>query len=409
MKNRCLNVVLFLLATFVFIMVGRQDISAMEMAVETEGRFKSFMAMEALSKSSPQYKYLANNTYDENNLRVTYDGYYAVAMGSYYGVLGDKFIITFENGVQTPVVKVDEKASAHTVGGRGMSMISDGSIIEPIITTNSVGASTRPDLMRELYKWGNVGNAYPQFAQKEKIVKINKVVGEAPLMSQEPEYIKEDIPVELEPPLEGETLSLTIADREQDRMVMYFPDIFYDKLVFLDTEFSESRDLVQAAFIIYEKIDGKDLFFLTSSLNVYVNAKISPEFEKFTGITRGFLGNEGMPHNDARDLINTFIDEQSINSCNALIVGHGVHQDLDILYQSGCDLSADVFDTLSHARTLLKKEKRLKLSDLLLDAGLVQENSHDAYQDTRNLVPVFSHLVWIDYNNKIKYTDEESQ
>lgn len=403
MKNRCLSVVLFLFTTFFFMITGIESVEAQEMSVSGEGRFKSFMPMTALSKSSPQYRYLADNTYDQDNLRVTYDGYFAVAMGSYYGVLGDKFIITFGDGTRTPVVKVDEKADRHTVGGNGMTMISDGSIIEPIITTSSVNNSSRPDLMGELYKWGTAGMVYPEFAQDEKIISIEKVIGDAPNMSEKPEYIKENTSTADGGSLEEGISTLFITDREQDKMIMYFPDIFYNKLVFLDTEFSERQELVQAAFIVYEKIGDKDLFFLTSSLNVYVNAKVSPEFEKFTGITRGFLGNEGLPKEDAEKVINSFIDSNNLNGCNALIVGHGVQQDLDVLYQSGCELSGDVYDTLQQARVLLNKERKLKLSDLLLDAGLVQENAHDAYQDTRNLVPIFSHLVWVDFNKNKRY------
>lgn len=372
-----------------------------------QGGFKSFMPMTALSQSSPQYSYLANNTSDMDNLRVTNDGYYAVAMGSYYGNLGDKFVITFESGVQTKVVKVDEKADAHTSQAcYGKTMASDGSIIEPIITTGNRTNATNPELHRLLYHHGNVGLVYPQFAETSPIISIKKITG-SPTKSEETKITQTALPGSKDPsageqeppaPLIEKPKEKTKEELRQEEimsMAVYLPNVKQDKIVFLDTEFMEGRKLVQAAFIIYERVDDKDHYFLTTSLNVYINTRINPAFEAYTGIKSGFLGNVGVNKYQAKQIINNFIDENNINSCNALIVGHGVNQDLLVLDEFGCKTETETYDTLENAKEILKRHKDLKLSDLLLDAGLIQGVAHDAYQDARNLMPVYAHLQWV--------------
>ena len=368
------------------------------------GGFKSFMPMTALSQSSPQYNYLVNNTSDIDNLRITSDGYYAVAMGSYYGKLGDKFLITFDSGVQTKVVKVDEKADAHTSGACfGQTMASDGSIIEPIITTRNRANATNPELHRLLYYHGNVGIVYPQFAGTSPISSIIKIGSntktEETTITQtaysESDGPKEGGPV---PPLllKKEKTKEELLHEEMMSMALYFPNVKQDKIVFLDTEFMEGHQLIQAAFMIYERVDDKDLYFLTTSLNVYVNTRVSPAFETYTGIKTGFLGNFGVTPYDANRVINNFIKKNNLNGCNTLVVGHGIKQDLLVLREFGCPIENTTYDTMENAKTVLERQKELKLSDLLLDAGLIQGVAHDAYQDTRNLVPIFAHLKWVE-------------
>lgn len=375
---------------------GEIGVSAQEMNLECAGTFKSIMPMTALSKSSPQYKYLATETTDKDNLRITSDGYYAVAMGSYYGKLGDKFVVTFSNGQTTKVVKVDEKADAHTVGGRGMCMASDGSIIEPILTTGDPNAATNPKLLREVYFHGNAGRVYSLFAGEHKITSIRKVTGQS--RSEKPTYTELDTSaVRLDPEREEILSRFTYLE---GNMILHLPKVKQDKIVFLDTEFMEGRKLVQAAFIIFDRIDDSENFFLTNSLNLYVNTPISDAFSTFTGINAGFLGNNGVPFLKAHEILDSFVEENKINKANTLLVGHGLQQDINVLFDFGCPLTADTYDTHQMGRVLLKRDCNLKLSDLLLDAGLVHETSHDAYQDARNLIPVFSYLVWVDYKKE---------
>ena len=397
-------------AAILFLVFTQINIQAEEMGVcgSNRGAFKSYMPMTALSKSSPQYRYLVDETYDSANLRVTDDGYYAVAMGSYYGVLGDKFIVTFDDGTSTKVVKVDEKANNHTSDAcYGMSMASDGSIIEPIISTSDESQASSPSLLREIKYHGNAGVVYAQFAGTSGISNINKVLGSATRSEKTNNTIENTFADSGEPEqVRGSDPSLSLArieepEEEARAMVIFIPNANSKKLVFLDTEFMEGQELVQAAFIILERIDDEDHYFLTTSLNIFVNTQVSPAFEAFTGIKGGFLGNEGLTKAAAQDVINNFIEDNEINDGDSLVIGHGLNQDLVVLDNFGCRIDAQgYYDTLAGAKEILKRDKRLKLSDLLLDAGLVQNSSaHDAYQDTRNLIPVYAHLQWVKYKN----------
>lgn len=377
------------------------EAEAASMSVCGEGTFKSFMSMTKLRKNSTQYHLLSTQTTDKDNLRITNDGYYAVAMGSYYGQLGDKFIVTFANGVSTKVVKMDEKANAHTQANcYGKTMASDGSIIEPI---TSVGRGERSQATNKekydlLFLHGNAGQAYPHlFAGREKIIKIEKITKEVIIESEKPKKIDETPSTNQETSTSGEVSSnIELADpvfsKGSQDMYIYIPNETYDKLVFFDTEFSK-LDLVQASFLTLERIDENDHFFLTSSLNVFVNTKVTPQFEAYTGIKQGFLGNEGLSKDKAKDVIQDYIDEYNIDESDCLIIGHGLNQDIEVLERFGCSLlKSHYYDTHHEGKILTGRTSKLKMSDLLLDAGYFQGNAHDAYQDARNLIPVYSYL-----------------
>ena len=408
---RKIKIIVALLFTVSMFMLSKENVLAegIEMGVcGPRGAFKSIMPMTALSRSSAQYNYLANNTSDSDNLRITPDGYYAVAMGSYYGKLGDKFLITFDSGVQTKVVKVDEKANAHTSSAcYGKTMASDGSVIEPILTTSNHNDASNPELNRLVYYHGNAGVVYPQFAGTSPISSIIKLTG-SPTKSEETNIQPIALSGSKDPGEGGEEPPSRLIEKTEEQlkqeeiesMAIYLPNIKKDKIVFLDTEFMEGRELVQAAFIIYERVDDKDHFLLTASLNIYVNTRVSPAFETYTGIKSGFLGNVGIDKYQSRKVINDFLTENHVSSCSTLVVGHGINQDLIVLNEFGCEVESETYDTLENAKEILERNKDLKLSDLLLDAGLVQGVAHDAYQDARNLVPVLSHLEWVKYHSK---------
>ncbi len=390
------------------------------------GDFKSYMSIGKMNKSSAKYKYLMENTSVQDNLLVTNDGYHAVAMGSYYGGLGDKFHITLASGQVVKVVKVEGKADQHTSKAcYGKTDAANGSILEFVVKTYETGKHGFTSLSS-----GNVGKAYPRFGGN--IVKIVKVSG-SKASTQKPTQqtnsfddgegpdnllkIKQQQEQEAKRVAEAQRIAevkrvekakadaiaeeLRIQQEEEQKlMALFLPDAGHDKLVFLDTEFMEGRDLVQAAFIIYERADDLDHFFLTTSLNVFVNRPVTPAFEAYTGIKAGFLGNEGLTRDQARRVINAFAENNSISGCNTLIIGHGVNQDLMVLETFGCKLQAPHYDTLSAAKTILQRDTKLKLSDLLLDAGLIQGDAHDAYQDARNTIPVYEYLKWVEYRRR---------
>ena len=69
------------------------------------------------SKTSPQWDMIYNqdlfNINDEGFL-VTDDGFYAVALGSYFGWCGSKYIMVTDEGNRIPVILLDLKKDIHT-------------------------------------------------------------------------------------------------------------------------------------------------------------------------------------------------------------------------------------------------------------------------------------------------------
>lgn len=88
--------------------------------VEIDRTWKSWMDYRTITdKTSRQYRIVNSvNCYiDENGLLVYNDGdidYYCVAMGSYYGDVGDKFSIQVEDGIWYNVLMAELKADQHT-------------------------------------------------------------------------------------------------------------------------------------------------------------------------------------------------------------------------------------------------------------------------------------------------------
>lgn len=84
------------------------------------------------NKKSKQYD-LVNNKLIKGNDGLFRDnnGYIAVALGSYYGNVGDRFLIKFNDGRKVKVIKADEKSDRDTVNGCYHK--TDGSMIEIIV------------------------------------------------------------------------------------------------------------------------------------------------------------------------------------------------------------------------------------------------------------------------------------
>ena len=128
------------------------------------------------SPSTRQYWYIREHMTVDRSTGFLYDedGFIGVALGSYYGVIGDRYYITLESGVVLPVVKVEEKADGDTIGGCSHS--SDGSVIEFVIDTDYAAAS---DLFNRtgngLINSGNYNN-YDLF--RGEIAKVEKVKDE---------------------------------------------------------------------------------------------------------------------------------------------------------------------------------------------------------------------------------------
>jgi len=95
---------------------------------------KTYMDYRAITDtSSKQYKFIQENMTVDDKTGFLYDkdGFIGVALGSYYGEIGDRFYFTLDSGVVLPVIKIDSKADAHVVNG--CAHAGDGSVIEFVI------------------------------------------------------------------------------------------------------------------------------------------------------------------------------------------------------------------------------------------------------------------------------------
>jgi len=97
---------------------------------------KTYMDYEMVNDpSSNQYWFIKDNLkVDDTGLLYDTDGFIAVALGSYFGGIGQRYYITLDSGVVLPVVKADEKDDRHVYNG--CYHRNDGSVIEFVIDTD---------------------------------------------------------------------------------------------------------------------------------------------------------------------------------------------------------------------------------------------------------------------------------
>lgn len=98
---------------------------------------KSYMNYKMItSKSSDQYRYIqANMKVNEKGMLEDEEGYIGVALGSYFGDIGTKYIVNLDTGIDLKVVKVEAKDDNHTNNGCYQKW--DKSVIEFVIDTET--------------------------------------------------------------------------------------------------------------------------------------------------------------------------------------------------------------------------------------------------------------------------------
>lgn len=124
---------------------------------------------------SRQYQFLNYKCYVDRQTGFLYDedGFIAVALGSYYGEIGDRFYFTLDSGIVLPLVKGEEKADEDT-DYTGCYHTYDGSVIEFVIDSDYASRyffSNDNGLVLN----GNYNN-YSLF--RGSIVKVEKVLDE---------------------------------------------------------------------------------------------------------------------------------------------------------------------------------------------------------------------------------------
>lgn len=110
--------------------------------------FKSYMDWECITNTrSTQYKMQEQSYTDSTGLRRYKTGEYMVAMGTYYGQVGDRFKITLDSGKTFECVLGDQKADVDTdMTNRYTEMGDDQkNVIEFIVDTDKL-----PDMTRKM-------------------------------------------------------------------------------------------------------------------------------------------------------------------------------------------------------------------------------------------------------------------
>ena len=152
----------------------QKEYESIDVGVCSYSSVKTYMDYRAVtSPSSTQYWYIRRYMYvDPTGLLIDEDGFIGVALGSYYGVIGDRYYFTLDNGTVLPVVKIDEKADEDTLDGCNHG--EDGSVIEFVIDKNLAG--------NYFGVWENglilSGNFNNTEVFRGSIAKVEKVTGE---------------------------------------------------------------------------------------------------------------------------------------------------------------------------------------------------------------------------------------
>ena len=125
--------------------------------------------------SSRQYQFIHNHCTIDRRTGFLYDeeGFIAVALGSYYGEIGDRYYFTLETGIVLPLVKAEEKADEDT-NSSGCYHVEDGSVIEFVIDSD-YARNYFSTYSNGLVLDGNYNN-YSLF--RGSIVKVEKVLDE---------------------------------------------------------------------------------------------------------------------------------------------------------------------------------------------------------------------------------------
>lgn len=177
-------------------------------------------------------------------------------------------------------------------------------------------------------------------------------------------------------------------------MIAVFKGIKQEHVLIFDAEYNEGN-LIQFAGILFRKIE-EDIFQIERSLTTYVKleeGEVNRFIRDFTGITDGFLNAFGVSLAEAKEQIENLID---IGDDELLVVSHGITNDRRTLLDNGIDLYVDKNEkdiqgvcTYNAAKRLLKRDRKLTLTDVAAESGIFLSNGHNAFEDAWATVSVF--------------------
>ena len=97
---------------------------------------KSYMDYRTItSKTSDQYKFIQANMEVRNGLLFDQEGYIGVALGTWFGEIGTRWVFELSSGEVLYTVKVEHKDDKHTING--CEHKNDRSVIEFVVDTET--------------------------------------------------------------------------------------------------------------------------------------------------------------------------------------------------------------------------------------------------------------------------------
>jgi DNA polymerase III alpha subunit (gram-positive type) len=177
-------------------------------------------------------------------------------------------------------------------------------------------------------------------------------------------------------------------------MIIYFRGMTKPYIVAMDLEHDQGK-IIQYAGIMYKHI-GDSLYQVCKSLNMYVKQDDLSNFTvNFTHINNLTLKEKGLDRETAiKEFYNCFIGD--IPSTDIMFVSHGIYQDSIVMREN--NMSIDSYEhmcTYCLAKDVLGRQDRLRLSDVMYDAGSFIINPHNAYADAVATADVLSFLLKI--------------
>lgn len=168
-------------------------------------------------------------------------------------------------------------------------------------------------------------------------------------------------------------------------------------LLFLDIEFN-NLDLVQYCGLLFRRVDDYT-YQLMRSVNIYISTQVCYAFADYTSITNNFLKENGIPLDDARELI-LYEFLKDIPANQLLMISHGLHNDKMVLEKAGLDLNCEGYCTFTNARIILQRTNQLSLEAIANEAGYYLHHAHNAYNDAWAEVSVYTYLQKIKEQEK---------
>ena len=173
-------------------------------------------------------------------------------------------------------------------------------------------------------------------------------------------------------------------------MFLHIPGKEEDTIIIMDTEYSE-QNLIQFSSLVLERTSfNPNIYQLYSSFDLYVkpDKPVSKFTTKYTGLTNDFLEKNGLSKEEFITSLQEFISMTE----GAVIVAHGIRNDLLVLEKCGISFDCQHDCTLEMAKRILDREKNLRLVDIAQEAGLILNFAHHSYSDAIATAMVYSFL-----------------